>query len=149
MRNSILVAVLLGGTAFAQFPDGPGKAETTRLCSQCHEIERAISQRLDPNGWQETTNKMVSLGMAGKPEEIRAVVDYLAKNFPADAVPKLNVNTATQIELESALGLRRSQAAVVIEYRTKNGPFRSIEDLKKVPGLDPEKVAAKKDRLSF
>ncbi len=134
---------------FAQFPDGPGKDETLKLCSQCHEVERVTSQRMDAAGWQESVNKMVSLGMSGKDSEIRAVVDYLAKNFPADAVPKLNVNKAMAIELESALSLKRSQAAAIVEYRTKNGDFKSIEDLKKVPGLDAAKLDAKKDRLTF
>jgi len=149
MRNLLLLAWTAAGTVYGQFPDGPGKAEAQRLCSQCHEIERAVSQRLDPAGWQEVSNKMVALGMAAKDEELKAAVDYLARNFPADALPRLNVNKATQIELESTLGLRRSQAAALIEYRAKNGPFHSLEDLKKAPGIDPEKISAKKDRLSF
>ena len=45
--------------------------------------------------------------------------------------------------------LRRSQAAAIIEYRTKNGNFKSIDDLKKVPGIDPAKIDAKKDRLTL
>ncbi|HKX30835.1 MAG TPA: helix-hairpin-helix domain-containing protein, partial [Blastocatellia bacterium] len=45
--------------------------------------------------------------------------------------------------------LRRSQAAAIIQYRAKNGKFKSIEDLKKVPGVDAAKIEAKKDRLTF
>jgi competence protein ComEA len=37
----------------------------------------------------------------------------------------------------------------VIQYRTKNGDFNSIDDLKKVPGLDPQQIEAKKDRIVF
>jgi competence protein ComEA len=59
------------------------------------------------------------------------------------------VNKCRAIDLESGLSLRRSQAAAVIEYREKNGPFHSIEDLKKVPGIDAAKVEARKDRLTF
>ena len=44
---------------------------------------------------------------------------------------------------------RRSQAAAIIQYREKNGNFKSIEDLKKVPGIDVDKIEAKKDRLTF
>jgi len=135
--------------ASAQLPEGPGKEETAKLCSQCHELERSISQRQDAAGWQETINKMSSLGMSGKDAEMRTVVDYLAKNFPAEAVPRLDVNKALAIDFESALNLRRSQAAAIIEYRTKNGNFKSLDDLKKVPGLDPAKLEEKKDRLTF
>jgi competence protein ComEA len=59
------------------------------------------------------------------------------------------VNKAAAIEFESGLSLRRSQAAAVIQYREKNGPFKSIADLKKVPGIDVAKIEAKKDRLVF
>jgi competence protein ComEA len=145
----LLTTTIFAVTAWAQLPDGPGKEETARLCSQCHELERAISVRQDAAGWQETINKMSSLGMNGKDAEMRAVVDYLAKAFPAEAVPKLNINTAVAIDFESALSLRRSQAAAVIEYREKHGNFKSIDDLKKVPGIDPAKVDAKKDRLTL
>jgi competence protein ComEA len=147
----LFLAALTAAAAQAQarFPDGPGKEETIKLCAQCHELERTTSQRQDKAGWQETVNKMASLGMAGKDTEMAAVVDYLAEHFPADAVSKLNVNTAMAIDFESALALRRSQAAAIIEYRTKNGNFKSLEDLKKVPGLDPANLDAKKDRLAF
>jgi competence protein ComEA len=77
------------------------------------------------------------------------VLDYLAAHYPAEDVPRLNVNTARSIELESTLSLKRSEAAAIIEYRTKHGPFKSIEDLKKVPGVDIAKIEAKKDRLTF
>jgi competence protein ComEA len=64
-------------------------------------------------------------------------------------VPPIKVNDATAIELESGLGLRRSQAAAVIAYREKNGKFKALADLKKVPGIDVAKIDAKKDRIAF
>jgi competence protein ComEA len=133
----------------AQMPDGPGKAETVKLCSTCHEIERAFSLRQDRAGWQTVVDKMVQFGMAATDEQIRLTIDYLSAHFPADEEPKLNINKASAIELESALSLRRSVAAAVIEYRNKNGAFKSIDDLKKIPGVDAAKVDAKKDRLAF
>jgi competence protein ComEA len=39
--------------------------------------------------------------------------------------------------------------AKIVEYREKNGPFKSIDALKKVPGVDAAKIEAKKDRLAF
>jgi competence protein ComEA len=94
-------------------------------------------------------DKMVALGAKGSEAEINATIDYLARTFPAEELPKLNVNRATQIELESRLSLRRSEAAAVVQYREKNGPFQTIADLKKVPGVDAAKIEAKKDRITF
>jgi competence protein ComEA len=130
-------------------PDGTGKEEARKLCSGCHELEKSFSVRQDRAGWQLTLEKMVSYGMKASERDIAAVLEYAAKNFAADEVPKIKVNEAKAIELESGLSLKRSQAAAVIKYREKNGPFKSIEDLKKVPGIDAAKIEAKKDRLVF
>lgn len=140
---------MLVPAAWAQLPDGPGRAETEKLCSQCHELARSISLHQDHAGWEATVAKMVNLGAKASDAEIQAVTDYLAAHFPAEEIPKINVNKARAIEFESGLTLRRSQAAAIIEYRNQHGPFHSIEDLEKVPGIDVAKVEAKKDRLSF
>jgi hypothetical protein len=105
-------------------PDGPGKEETQKLCAQCHELEKSFSVRQDREGWQRTIEKMVAFGMKGTEKEINAVLEYLVAHYPADEVPKINVNKAAAIELESGLSLRRSQAAAIIQYREKNGPFK-------------------------
>lgn len=144
-----MALALFAAAAWAQLPDGPGKAETEKICTQCHELERSISLRQDRDGWQATMNKMISLGAKGTDQEFQAVVDYLAKNYQGDALPRINVNKARAIELESGLTLKRSEAAAIIDYRTKHGDFKSIEDLKKVPGIDVAKIEAKKDRLTF
>ena len=145
----VLTLALFPYASRAELPDGPGKAETEKLCKQCHELERAVSLHQDREGWQATLKKMVTLGTKGTDKEFEAVFEYLVKNFPAEEVPRINVNTARAIEFESGLSLPRSQAAAIIQYRTKNGKFKSIEDLKKVPGVDASKIEAKKDRLVF
>lgn len=158
--RSVLFGValaLFAGNAWATLPagqgrplpDGPGKAETQKLCSQCHELDKSFSLSQDRAGWQRTMEKMTGFGMKATEQELSAVLEYLVKNFPADELPKINVNKAEAIDLESALSLKRSQAAAIIRYRSEHGPFKSIEDLKKVPGVDVEKIEAKKDRLTF
>jgi competence protein ComEA len=143
--------VFTAGVAPAQvdLPDGPGKDIALRMCKGCHELERSFSVRKDRRGWEETLTKMVTLGAKGTPQEIEMVLDYVSKHFPAEELPPVNVNKAKQIELESRLSLPRSQAAAIIEYRAKNGPFKSYEDLKKVPGVNLEKLEAKRSVLVF
>jgi competence protein ComEA len=147
-RAIALVAALAAG-AWAQLPDGPGKAETEKLCSQCHELERSISLRQDRAGWAATVDKMMSLGATASDSEVRMITDYLAVHYPGEAEQKIRINKAKAIDLESGLSLKRSEAAAIIEYRTAHGPFHSIADLKKVPNVDAAKIEAKKDRLSF
>lgn len=129
--------------------DEPGKLELQKICKGCHELEKAYSIKQDRNGWLATMEKMVSFGMKSTDEEYKAVLEYLVKHYAADEVPKVKINKASAIDLESGLSLKRSQARAVIEYREKNGAFKSFEDLKKVPGLEADKLEAKKDRISF
>lgn len=130
-------------------PDGPGKAETQKLCSNCHELDKSLSLKQDRAGWQRTVEKMLASGLKASDADINTVLDYLTRNYPADDVPRLKVNSADAIEFESILAIKRSQAAAIIAFRTKNGPFKSIADLKKVPGIEAAKLDAKKDRLIF
>jgi competence protein ComEA len=149
--NTKVGLFLLGGAMglWGQMPPGPGREETQRVCSGCHELERSISLRQDREGWKATINKMVSLGAEGTEQEFSAALDYLSQNYPAEAIPRLNVNTARAIDFESRLTLRRSEAGAIIKYRTEHGNFKSIDDLKKVPGIDPAKIEAKKGILIF
>jgi len=55
---------------------------------------------------------------------------------------KINLNTATQAELESLPQVGPSMAKRIMEYRAANGPFRSVKDLDKVKGIG-EKTLAK------
>lgn len=143
-------ALLLSAVAAAQqMPEGPGKAETEKACKGCHEVARSVSLRQDRDAWAKTIQKMVALGAKANEKELTAVLDYLVAHFPAEDVPRLKVNEATAIDFESRLSLRRSQAAALIRYRTEIGGFKSIEDLKKTPGIDPAAIEAAKDRLVF
>jgi competence protein ComEA len=45
--------------------------------------------------------------------------------------------------------LRAKESAAIVKYRTENGPFKSTDDLKKVPDLDFRKIETKKNRLAF
>ena len=112
-------------------------------------MAKAVSVRQDRNGWGVTMTKMVSLGAKFSDQDFGTILEYLTKNFPAEEVPPVNVNKARAIQLESRLSLKRSEAAKILRYRKEHGDFKSIEDLKKVPGIDVAKIEAKKDRLVF
>jgi len=47
----------------------------------------------------------------------------------------VNINTATIEELKAINGIGESKAKNIIEYRKKNGDFKSIEDIKNVEGI--------------
>ena len=55
--------------------------------------------------------------------------------FSVAALAAVNANTASQQELESLNGIGPVKAKAIIDYRTKNGPFKSYADLENVPGI--------------
>ena len=67
---------------------------------------------------------------------------------PLDAqAGKINVNTADAEQLDSLPGIGPALAARIIEYREKNGPFQTPEDVTKVPGIGPKIFELNKDRI--
>ena len=53
----------------------------------------------------------------------------------------ININTATAIELERLAGVGPSTAKAIIEFRQKNGGFKTVEDLLNVRGIGPAKLS--------
>jgi competence protein ComEA len=54
----------------------------------------------------------------------------------------LDLNTATAAELEALPGVGPSTAGAIVDDRTRNGPFASVDDLDRVPGIGPAKLEA-------
>lgn len=59
----------------------------------------------------------------------------------------LNINTATLNELMTLEGIGESKAKSIIEYRTKNGKFKSIEDIMNVSGIGEALYSKIKDYI--
>jgi len=138
----------LGAGARAQMPPGPGKAIFEKSCTECHGEEVVLDMKMSKEGWQSVVDNMIAEGATVSDDDTKVLVDYLAKNFGQDA-QKVNVNQETAHVLETRLGLSDKEAQAVVDYRGKHGPFRTLDDLKKVPGLDAAKIDAKKDQIVF
>ena len=61
----------------------------------------------------------------------------------------ISINTATEDELSSLSGIGPSKAKQIVEYRTTNGPFKTIEDIKQVPGIGDSIFAQIKDYITI
>lgn len=151
LRGAIVLGLVsaLTGTAFAQLPDGPGKDTVVKVCGTCHEPNRAAALRLTREGWEQTVADMRWRGAKGTDEEFATVIEYLVANFLGEAPAKLNMNRATSVELESVVLLLRKEASALIACRDKTGGFKSVDDIKKCPGVDVKKIDAAKDRITF
>lgn len=131
-----------------KLPDGPGKATMERICSACHGPEIVLGKKLTRDGWSQIVMNMIQRGAQGTDDEFADIVDYLT-NTVSVAAAKINVNKATAKELQTGLEISDKDADAILQYRQANGDFKSVDDLKKVPGLDAAKIDAKKAKLTF
>lgn len=60
--------------------------------------------------------------------------------FSISAWAAVDLNTATQSQLETLDGVGPKKAQAIIEYRKKNGAFKSANDLDKVPGFGAKTI---------
>jgi competence protein ComEA len=149
MMRAIVLVVVWAGFVRADIPAGPGKDATLKYCATCHSAEQAVSLRQGQEEWAGTIEKMVGMGAKVPDDSYDPILTYLTKHFGADAPLPVKVNKASAVELESLLLLKRSEAAAILQYRAEHGDFKTIDDLRKVPGVDFKKIEAKKDLLIF
>ncbi|WP_083350454.1 helix-hairpin-helix domain-containing protein [Terriglobus roseus] len=147
--------------AHPELPPGPGRDVTLATCTKCHAISNVTGQHKDRDGWTATITKMVGYGATGTDDDFGLILDYVTKNFGLDSPPaapaagaadahaKIVVNKETAAQLTTDLGLTDDEAKAVVSYREKNGDYKTIDDLKKVPNVDAKKFDAKKDDLLF
>jgi competence protein ComEA len=126
-------------------PEGSGKDLVEAICSACHTTERIAAKRLTRPQWQDKVLEMLQEDPDVTQPERDRIVDYLVKSFPA----RVNVNTAAAKDIETALEISAENAAAIVRYREQNGGFKTVGDLKKVPGVDANKIDSKKDLLEF
>ena len=71
-----------------------------------------------------------------------------SKTAPAPTGP-VNINTASVSELDSLKGIGPVLAQRIVDYRTANGPFQSIDDIKKVSGIGDKTFLKFKDDITI
>jgi competence protein ComEA len=133
------------GNAQTASSDPGGQAMLEKVCTACHGLEGIMSERHNKARWSAIVDDMVTRGAQGSDEELDRVVNYLAKVRG----PAVKVNQATAQELTEGAGLPQATASAIVAYREKNGAFKTVDDLKKVPGADAAVIEENKDRLDF
>jgi len=112
-------------------------------CGSCHETERALVAPRTRKGWGSVLTDMVNMGAQLETGEQEAVLAFLTEQHGL-----VNVNTAKAEELVG-LGLSKKDAETIGAYRTEHGPFADFAALRRVPGLDVDRLNAARERVAF
>jgi len=67
---------------------------------------------------------------------------------PAAPSGQVNINTASVAEFDALPGIGAKTAALIVEYRQKNGPFKKVEELMNVRGIGEKNFLKLKPQLT-
>jgi competence protein ComEA len=125
-------------------PPGDGRDTVVMVCGDCHEAEQMANSYRTRVEWETLVEDMANRNGAASDEQKKIVVTYAIHNFG-----KVNINIATSDDIVQIVQLAPADASAIVSYREKSGEFKTIDDLKKVPGLDFAKIQERKDRIGF
>ena len=66
----------------------------------------------------------------------------------ATATEPVDLNTADEATLQALQGIDAVKAKAIVTYRHQHGPFKSVDDLKKVSGIGDTLLAQLKDQVT-
>lgn len=76
------------------------------------------------------------------------LLPLVASSSAAFAQAPVNLNTADAATLAKAMdGIGMSKAQAIVDYRSKNGPFRSLDDLALVKGIGPRTIELNRTKV--
>ncbi len=127
------------------FPDAPGRETFQAVCSTCHMPSKVLDKQWTRVEWKDKVLEMLQEEPDVTEKEREEIVDYLARNFGK----RVNVNRATAREIETGLEISANDAAAIVAYRETRGKFQSLDDVKKVPGVDARAVESNRRRVEF
>jgi competence protein ComEA len=143
--SSLLQLAQVPAAQAQDLPEGKGKDVVEQVCGSCHETYLILTHgRTTKQNWSLLVDDMASRGTAATEEQIQTIKDYLVRNLG-----QVNVNKAPSAEIASILEITPAQADAIVNYKTDHGTFKSINDLKKVPGIESVNLDAKKDRIVY
>lgn len=97
----------------------------------------------------ERLNKADAQFYLSKPTVSNAKTNFSSKNSSVGAADQVRLNSATVAELQQLSGVGEKKAQAIVEYRQKNGKFKSVDELQNVKGIGPKLLEKNRARLGL
>lgn len=95
-----------------------------------------------------TVAGLIALGGLLKSYRLESKILSLKNSSEINLQP-ININKASSFELEELNGIGPALAFRIVAYRKEEGDFLNLEELAKVKGLGPKKIAKFKNQIVF
>ena len=128
-------------------PPGAGKDTFESVCSLCHAPIAVVGKQFTKAQWEAKVIEMLQEEPDVTADERAAIVEYLTTTFKPGG--KIYVNVIPAKDLATTLDVTIDEATAIVQQREQRGTFKTLDDLKTVPGLDARKLDAVRERLMF
>lgn len=143
MRFYMAAALCVAGLgAQGPKPATPDEMTFRALCGTCHSTTLVEGLRTEEE-WREEVDQMIKIGARGTEAQFQSVMRVLARTLT-----KVNVNTAAAAQIAPVLDVSAATAEELVKRRAA-GRFKTLAELKAIPGVDPETLEARKERILF
>jgi competence protein ComEA len=102
----------------------------------------------DPAGGFQMRSAVVAVDGARAPPAGSAPASASSTPPAGDGSSSVNLNTATETELDTLPGVGPVTAAAIIAWRNEHGSFTSVDQLAEVDGIGPARLEKLKDRVT-
>ena len=92
--------------------------------------------------------QQVVVPMRAPPGSLAVVGTGASSTAPSSIQAPVSINSAGAEQLDALDGVGPATAARIVADRLANGPFRTVDDLDRVPGIGPAKLAALRPHLT-
>lgn len=143
-------AIVVTATPRAHPPASQGTPDRaaavfTEACGKCHPVERVVAVRRTRLQWEEVMTTMTTArGAQVSDGDWDVILDFLVK-----AHGRVDVNRAPAEDLADVLEISEPMATSIVTYRKEHGPFKDLDALLKVPGVDGAQLKKKRDAIAF
>ncbi|MFP3975681.1 MAG: helix-hairpin-helix domain-containing protein [Dehalococcoidia bacterium] len=158
----LLIAALAGGTVFILKQNTASYPIEIDLPEPSQEIEVYVTGSVEnPGMYTLTEGDQVADAIevaGGFTDDADTTAINLARNLrngdrvdvyrKGESSQRININTADSWLLEALPGIGPATAKEIIDYRFQNGPFQSIEDVKKIKGIGDSTFDQLKDKIT-
>ena len=138
-----LVAVSVASVAPAESTAEADRQAVQQVCGHCHTVDVFLNKPRAWERWNDVFADMTQRGATGTDEQLTRVTRFFLENLTL-----VNVNSSPADELKWVLGVRDDVMQTILARR-EHQPFRNLEELRGVAGVDGQVLEQRKSRISF